>query len=196
MTSDTPESLTPEALDEIVLRVRSGDEKALKEIILQLQGELRLFIAARASDLDMIEDVLQSTFVICFRKLDTYEPRGTFLAWLKGIAKNRLLQELKERSRYIALEGTELEGLVTDHRLEAIEKESERETEHELARLLECVERLPARTREMVMRRYRDRTPIKKLAQQFKKRAGAVAALLTRARQSIRLCMESNGASA
>lgn len=196
MTSRTPESLTPEAVDNIVRKVQRGDEKAMEEIILHLQGELRLFIAARADTLDMVEDVLQSTFVICFRKLDTYEPRGTFLAWLKGIAKNRLLQELKERSRYVALEGTDLEGLVADHRLEAIEKETGQETEHELARLLECVERLPERTREMVMRRYRDRTPIKKLARQFKKRAGAVAALLTRARRSIRVCMESNGASA
>jgi len=196
MTSHTPELPTPEALDKIVVRVQKGDQKGMEEIILQLQGELRLFIAARADTLDMVEDVLQSTFVICFRKLDTYEPRGTFLAWLKGIAKNRLLQELKERSRYVALEGTELEGLVTTHRLEAIEQETEQETEHELAKMLECVERLPARTREMVMRRYRDRTPIKKLARQFKQKAGAVAALLTRARRSIRLCMESNGASA
>jgi RNA polymerase sigma-70 factor (ECF subfamily) len=195
MTTGTPESLSPEALDEIVLRTRNGDEKAMERIILDLQGELRLFIAARADSLDMVEDVLQSTFVICFRKLDTYEPRGTFLAWLKGIAKNRLLQELKERSRYVALEGGTLEGLVADHQLKAIEKETGREAEYELARLLECVERLPARTREMVMRRYRDRTPVKKLARQFKKRAGAIAALLTRARRSIRLCMESNGAS-
>ena len=187
--------MTPEALDEIVLQVQKGNEKAMERIILHLQGELRLFISARADSLDMVEDVLQSTFVICFRKLDTYQPRGTFMAWLKGIAKNRLLQELKERSRYVALEGAALEGLVADHRLETMEHQSVQQAEREMTRLLECVERLPERTREMVMRRYRDRTPIKKLAQQFKKRAGAVAALLTRARQSLRLCMESNGVS-
>jgi hypothetical protein len=37
---------------------------------------------------------------------------------------------------------------------------------------------------------------VKKLAQQFKRRAGTVAALLRRARRTLRLCMESNGEAA
>jgi RNA polymerase sigma-70 factor (ECF subfamily) len=195
MTTDTPERPTPEVLDDIVLRTRGGDRRAMEEIILYLQSELRVFIAARAGSLDMVEDVLQGTFVTCFRVLDTYEPRGTFVAWLKGIAKNLLLKEFKERSRYAAVEGSALEEMVIHHRLEAIDREEGREAARETARLLECMDRLPDRTRELVRRRYWDRAPVKTLARQFKKRAGTIAGILRRARHSLLLCMEADGES-
>ena len=43
------------------------------------------------------EDILQETFVDCFRKLDSFQFRSTFGAWLKKILLNKCINQLKKR---------------------------------------------------------------------------------------------------
>jgi RNA polymerase sigma-70 factor, ECF subfamily len=43
------------------------------------------------------EDILQETFVDCFRNLDSFKFRSTFGAWLKKILVNKCINQLKKR---------------------------------------------------------------------------------------------------
>jgi RNA polymerase sigma factor (sigma-70 family) len=49
------------------------------------------------------EDILQETFVECFRNLDTYRFESTFGAWLKRILINRCINHLRKKKSDIVL---------------------------------------------------------------------------------------------
>jgi RNA polymerase sigma-70 factor (ECF subfamily) len=80
-----------------------GDQIALERLLLahhnrladhvgrELPADLRGTISA--------EDVLQETYVVAFRQIGTFEPRGpdAFYNWLKAVAKNRLFDAIKAR---------------------------------------------------------------------------------------------------
>ena len=45
----------------------------------------------------MADEVVQETMVTAIGILDRYQPRDTFIPWLKGIARNHLLHQLGPR---------------------------------------------------------------------------------------------------
>lgn len=47
---------------------------------------------------DLAQDILQESFIQAFEKIDTLENEGAFGGWLKRIAINRALQELRKGS--------------------------------------------------------------------------------------------------
>src|SRR4051812_47932876 len=99
-------------LDALVIRVRDRDQAAFAELIDATQIELRCFVAAHAGAPDLLEEVVQSTFVICFERFADYQPRGTSPPGLKGIARNRLRQETRERRRFLPADDAALEAAV------------------------------------------------------------------------------------
>jgi RNA polymerase sigma-70 factor (ECF subfamily) len=185
-----PDSLepSPAAIDVLVSRAQAGDRDAFHALVLALQNEIRLFVAARTAALDLVEEAVQGAFVTAWERLADYEPRGTFVAWLKGIARNRLHEQLRLRSRLGAAAG--LDALVARSVDDAEAADSVGAARHELVRLRACLERLPPRSRAMVQRRYAQEVPLAVLAQQFKQSVEALASLLQRVRRSLRACVE------
>ena len=185
----------PKRLDQWVRQVQTGDERAFDELILSVEREVRIFLSARADSPDMVDETLQNALVTCFENIHRYELRGTFLSWLKGIARNHLARALRERARFLDVEPDALERIVVEHRLEAMANEPDEETLATEAAMIErmkrCLKRLPPRAQKLLAQRYRDRTPIKRLAQNFKQGADALTGKLKRMRQALRVCIES-----
>lgn len=178
-------------IDALVRRAQAGDQEAFHRLVVELQQELRLFVAARASAIDLVEEVMQAAFVTAYERLATYEPRGTFVPWLKGIARNRLSEELRSRRRFSSVSDDELESALIGAQLEHLEAEAETETRaDELARMRGCIDKLGPRARLMLSRRYGDDLPLARLAQQFKQSEEAIASVLHRLRRSLRECIE------
>jgi len=183
-------------LDALALRVQGGDQDAFHDLVLELQHELRLFIAAHASSLDMVEEVVQATFVTCYEIIGRYQPQGTFLSWLKGIARNRLRRELRDRARYLASEGEVLEQLLADDSALRLEQDEEAAESNALAlgRLRQCLGKLPLWAQQLLERRHGGNVPVNRLAQQFKKSRESIASTLKRVRRSLRECVEGGAA--
>ncbi|MBN1676156.1 MAG: sigma-70 family RNA polymerase sigma factor [Kiritimatiellae bacterium] len=178
----------PEELDSLIRKVQDGENEYFTEIVAAVQKEVRIFLSVHASSVDMVEEVLQAALVTSYENIHKYQLRGTFLSWLKGIAKNLLLKHLRERERYLAVEQHVLEGLLVKSGLESAERADEHRAEAE-QRLLVCLEKLPARSRELVRRKYVDRSPLRKLAELFEKSENWVAVTLFRIRETLRQCM-------
>lgn len=185
--------MTPDAIDALAVRAQQGDRESFRALVQNTQRELAISVAAHAVSRDMVEEVLQETYVTCFEKLAQYRPEGTFLPWLKAIARNRLYALWRERRRSAELDGDVLEGLVADRGLEDMEGDDE-ERQAEAARLAQCLDRLPDRARMLLERRYCEEKPLAQLAQQFKKTAATLSVTLFRLRQQLRRCVESAGA--
>jgi RNA polymerase sigma-70 factor (ECF subfamily) len=85
--------------DEVVRRVRSGDT-ALFEVVMRRHNQ-RLYRAVRAivRDEAEAEDVMQHAYVQAFARLDQFDGRGGFAAWLTRIAVHEAFARLRRRAR-------------------------------------------------------------------------------------------------
>jgi RNA polymerase sigma-70 factor (ECF subfamily) len=178
-----------EELDALVRRVQGGDKAGFADIFAATRKDVRIFLSAHASSADMVDEVLQAVFVACYEKLHTYELRGTFLPWLKGIAKNLLLKELHQRSRYVVAENDALENLILEDAMSSLREDQQARREDSIQRLEDCLSKLTPRSRELIEEKYTRRSPIVKMAQSLQKSESWVAVTLFRIREALRTCM-------
>ena len=117
------------------------------------------------------EDVLQETWLTAVRRMRDFEPeRGTFLAWLCGIAKRVGAADSRNASR-------QPPGL--EH--EPVAKEVPEPTPLEPAFAL-----LPESYRELLLAKYGDRRSVADIARETGATPKAVESMLTRARSAFR----------
>lgn len=176
--------------------VAAGDHQAFEQLVLEHQQEVRLFVAARASNWDLVEEVAQNTFVRAYQYADRYDPnQGTVQAWLKGIAWNCLREELRSRSRHQHSAQARIDASLAALALAEADERDQHFTEDRLARLRSCLDTLSPRARELLKRRYQDNIAINTLAQQFRKKANAIAGSLRRIRLALKECIDKGATS-
>ncbi|MBA3697769.1 MAG: sigma-70 family RNA polymerase sigma factor [Planctomycetes bacterium] len=181
--------MTPEELDNLAIKAQAGDRDAFRDLVLATQRELAISVAAHSASRELVEEVLQETYVTAFEKLVQYRPQRTFRPWLRTIARNHLFAHWRERRRLADIDSDTLETLIADDGLDGMERDDERH-EVESARLAACLERLPNRARQMLERRYCEEQPLALLAEQFKRSAATLSVTLFRLRQQLKRCVE------
>jgi RNA polymerase sigma factor (sigma-70 family) len=180
--------VSPDELDDLVGKVQKGDSAAFAEVMRAVQLEMRVFLSAHATTVDMVDEVLQAALVAAFQNIRQYERRGTFLAWLKGIARNLLLKELKERARCLAVQPDVLEEALVRQGIDSAQQTG-LEGEELVGRLRECLAQLEKVARELIEKRYGEGMAIGRLAHLFKRTESWVAVTLFRIRQTLRACL-------
>jgi RNA polymerase sigma-70 factor, ECF subfamily len=85
--------------EELVARVRAGDEEAFRLIFDRYSRPLLGFIFDMVGDRHTAEDLAQETFVRAFRGLGTLRDESKLSTWLFSIAKNVARESLRERRR-------------------------------------------------------------------------------------------------
>lgn len=174
-------------LDQLVRRVQAGDREAFGEVVFAIRRELRIFLSAHASSIDMVEEVLQSTLVAAYENLGKYEPRGTFLCWTKGIARNLMLKEIKARSRYVAPDEDFLDRLAIEASASSLDAQDRAEASVE--RLRSCLKKLPDNAMKLIEQRYFNRLSVRDLAKRNNRTESWAAVSLFRIRDILRDCM-------
>ena len=183
--------------DEVVRQVQAGDRDAYRLLVEDLEREVRGFVAAHASSLELVDEVVQSAFVEAYRNLHVYELRGTFASWVKGFARNLLKRELAQRARLVSTDQEALDSLVSSSSLDELADERAADSRREdLARIERCLAALTPRARLMVQRRFVEQVPINRIAQQFKQTRAAIANALSRIRAGLRSCVDASGEAA
>ena len=85
--------------EELVERVRAGDEEAFRLIFDRYSRPVLGFIFDMVGDRSLAEDLAQETFVRAFRGLGTLREEAKLSTWLFGIARNCALEQLRSRRR-------------------------------------------------------------------------------------------------
>jgi RNA polymerase sigma-70 factor (ECF subfamily) len=177
------------ALDAVVARAQGGDRAAFHTVVMETQQAVRVTLAWRAPSADVVEEVLQATFVMAFQRLESYRLEGTFIPWLRGIARNLLAQELHGRRRHVELNGDLLDRAL----LAPLPSSADEDEVAANAALHACLDQLAPRARLLVERRYASDLPLAVIAQQFKQKANTLAATLMRIRTELRDCLAAKG---
>lgn len=85
--------------EELVARVRAGDEEAFRLIFDRYSRPVLGFIYDMVGDRSLAEDLAQETFVRAFRGLGALREETKLSTWLFGIARNCALEQLRTRRR-------------------------------------------------------------------------------------------------
>ena len=85
--------------EDTLVRARSGDEEAFRELTDPYRPELQLHIYRIVGSVQEAEDMLQETLLAAWRSLARFEERASLRAWLYRIATNRSLDALRASRR-------------------------------------------------------------------------------------------------
>lgn len=102
-------------LDSIVTRARRGDETAMHDLVLRYRERLAGFFRSLGFDRGRAEELAQDTLTRVYQKLDRYEPRGTFEAWLFSVGRNLAIDLLRRERRFRPQPMGEQQDLYGDH---------------------------------------------------------------------------------
>ena len=86
--------------EELVQRVRKGDERAMNVLVDRHHGVVFRTCAAILSDEDLAADASQNSFLKAFGAIDRFRGEAAFRTWLLAIAGNEargLLRKIKKR---------------------------------------------------------------------------------------------------
>ena len=91
---------------ELIDAARLGESEAFEALIAPLRRELHIHCYRMTGSLTDADDMLQETLLKAWRRIDGFEPRAPFRAWLYKIATNTCLNELaaRKRPRFLAPE--------------------------------------------------------------------------------------------
>jgi RNA polymerase sigma-70 factor (ECF subfamily) len=137
--------------DELLLRLRGGDEAAFVALYRRRQGAIYRFAMHMSGSATTAEDITQDVFLALLRQECGYDPeRGTLSGYLFGIARKLVLRNLERGRADVALEneaddaaGLEL-AVIDDPLIDLTRREG-------IEALRRAVMALPRRYREVVL---------------------------------------------
>lgn len=128
------------------------------------------------------EDVLQDSFITIFKKINSYESKGSFEGWLKRITINTALQKYREKSTLYLVQDKEIE--------EATQETTVAENEYKLEFLLDKIQELPNRYRLVFNLYVLDNFSHKEIAEMLHISVGTSKSNLSRARLLLKQMIE------
>jgi RNA polymerase sigma-70 factor (ECF subfamily) len=200
VAKDPVAALDSDAHDKaLMLRIAAEDEDALRELIEKHQGTVYGTIAKMLGDAVEAQDLAQRVFVRIYRAAPTYRATAQFKTWMFTIVRNLVFNEHRRRSRalLIPLHPPEHEtgtGSVPVPELAdaGVKTPAERLLQEEMMRVVnEAILALPEQQRlAMILRRY-DEFSYEEIAEVLKTSVSATKSLLFRARETLRVTLQS-----
>lgn len=139
--------------DVLLRRSAKGDEDAFACLYQRHQAPIYRFALRMTGNPWAAEEIVQDVFMILVREPKKYDPgRGPLVAFLYGVARNRVMKHRERTPRELPLEengeiGGEMLTRITDHRTPAHWAEFGERREHVRAAVLE----LPVEFREAIV---------------------------------------------
>lgn len=192
---DQPTTLDPAGLadEELISRMRRGDETAFAIVI--KRHNRRLYRTARSIVRDdaEAEDIVQETYVRAFRNVDGFRGQSRLATWLTRIALNEALDRLRRRRPHVELAAIDdvdnrSEGsLMSLFGGEAAADPERSASRAEIRRLVEgAIDALPAAFRTVFVLRDVEGMSIEETAAELDLKPETVKTRLHRARRQLR----------
>jgi RNA polymerase sigma factor (sigma-70 family) len=154
-----------------VPRMTAEDNSRIAAAVTTQGPRLRAFVRRQVADLSDVEDIVQDTFLELVSAYRLVEPIEHLAAWLMRVARNRIIDRFRARSRQASLRdssGTDVVGSsrVLDEWLAPANSEPESAYVREVLadELVAALDELPAQQREVFVAHELDGRTFKELA--------------------------------
>jgi RNA polymerase sigma-70 factor, ECF subfamily len=162
----------------------SGDDR-WADLITAQQGNLYVYIFSLVHQRHDALDILQETNLVLWRKRYESVQVADFRAWAFGIAFKQVLAHRQRKAREkLCFNSTLLAQLAED-----MASQLENEEEPYRLRLRQCVQKLPAHSRQLVAMRYEVPGSVSAMAEQLGRSTAAVSQALYRIRSQLLRCV-------
>ena len=175
-------------LSPLLRRVAARDAAAFAALYQQTSAKLYGVVARILTRGDAAADVLQEVYVRIWEKAGEFDPRrGSPLAWMATIARNRALDEVR-RVRPGSLED-QPEGF--EPAADEVDPLAARERTEGLAALIACLEKLDEEKRAVLLLAYYRGSSREALAKRFGRPVATIKTWLHRSLAQLRDCLKS-----
>ena len=163
--------------------VLAGDEDAWRVWCLEVFDELDRFIIWRCGGRrNEADEIVQETWLTAVRQIRSFQPqRGSFLAWLRGIAANVRRNHLRSARRLSQREST------TDNEfVDAAQTEPATDQHERTQQIAAALDGLLERQETVLRAKYFDGLSVADIAAAWNESPKAIESLLSRARDAFR----------
>ncbi len=170
-----------ETLDSIIERCKKEEARAQNELFKRYAPKLLGVCCRYIKDRDEAEDALQETFIKIFLNIHQFKGEGSFEGWMKRIAANTALSQLKEKNKH------QFDSLnqVSLTKVEEDEKEQQLMVEADAQRLLKCIQDLPLGYRTILNMYLMEEFSHKEIAEKLGIEESTSRSQYTRARKAL-----------
>jgi RNA polymerase sigma-70 factor (ECF subfamily) len=178
----------PNDIDALLDEVERGRTAAFGRVVREYALPLRSYLASQVHHLDDVDDLAQEVFLAALENLSKFRRGDDFGAWLRGIARNKLLMYFRSTARRTQAMQRFCEEVVRV--IEAdLERASATDRSDLIERLLRCIAQLPDRLRRVV-RAGLSGNKAAELAAELGTTTGVIYNLHYRANQLLRECLQ------
>ena len=202
LTIDTanpkPAPAAPGSGDELLARIRSGDEAACEILVRENTGRLLAVARRYLRAEEDARDAVQDAFISAFRSIGSFQGESGIATWLHRILVNCCLMRIRSAKRRPQESIEELLPVFdeTGHRVgadlecgsESAETLLDRSTTR--ARVRECIDRLPDKYRIVLILRDIEELSTEETARKLGTTPTAVKVRLHRARQALKTLLQ------
>ena len=174
-------------LNTLLDRIGRGETDLYLQVVRRFELMLRGYLAGQLYNLAEADDLAQEVFIAAWRDLAGFRRGEDFGAWLRGIARHRLLTHFRSQQRRAnAVERFQAEvARIAEQELDTAAQNDE---SGRFDRLLHCISRLPEKLRRVVHAGLDGARPAA-LAGELRTTVPAIYQLHYRANQLLRECM-------
>jgi RNA polymerase sigma-70 factor (ECF subfamily) len=172
---------------DLVQQALQGATAAFHQLTLRYYRPVGGFILKRVGRYDLVEDLVQETFLEAFEALKAGRGPRHFSSWLFGIAQNRCYKWLRRKRPVLfdPSDAPEPAAAASDHAfLDELEEQQKR-----LAQLDRQLQNLSEDTRRLLELKHRDGKTCEEIATATGRPVGTVKSLLARTYRSLRLAL-------
>lgn len=167
--------------------VLRGRPDAFLVIVRAYGPGLRAYLGSQLFHLDDVDDLAQETLIAAYRSLNMFRRSEDFGAWLRGIARNKLLRFFEQTNRRVSqMEAFRHEAASLLH--DELDDAGAGARVEQLQTMLSCIAKLPGRIRHVV-HSLLDGSKAPALAGAMKTSTGAIYQLQYRALGMLRECI-------
>ena len=136
----------------LVCAAQRGDKEALQRLLTRNWPWLKGLVYGILGNADEVDDVLQDICVRVIAKIDSLREPERFRPWLAVLAKRQALRHRQRNALRPALLSEELAGLQCDEKAEKLFEKVEQQ--EQCRRILQAVQSLPEKYRQVFMLAY------------------------------------------
>jgi RNA polymerase sigma-70 factor (ECF subfamily) len=170
----------------LIEKVRQGDEMAYEEIVLRYKNKIVNFLYQMVGDYERAVDLAQETFMRVYFKAGHYKPIAPFSSWIYTIASNLAKTDLKRMRRHLHTPIDDIQNQLSA----GIATCENQESSTMVIRVKQALDSLHPRYRIPVILKDVEGFTQEEIAQILKKPVGTIKARISRGRSYLKKELE------